>query len=98
METATPERFVDAVAAGEFLALSPKRVQVLARSGRIPAYPLSKGRRRTFRFRLSEIATALSRSAEQEQLVAENADPSYASKSRKRVARGALRRDEVSAG
>ena len=54
-----PEPFVDAQKAAEFLSLRPRRVLELARMGIIPAYPLGAGRRRVWRFRLSELATAL---------------------------------------
>lgn len=53
------ERFVDAVEAGKFLCLRPRRVLELARQGVIPAYPLGQGKRRVWRFRLSEIANAI---------------------------------------
>jgi hypothetical protein len=53
------EKFVDAVEAGRFLSLKPRRVLELARSGELPAYPLGTGKRRVWRFRLSELATAL---------------------------------------
>jgi hypothetical protein len=54
-----PEAFVDAEEAGEFLRLRPRRVLELARQGVIPAYPLGGGQRRVWRFRLSELASAL---------------------------------------
>jgi hypothetical protein len=53
------EPFVDAIAAGDFLQLPPRRVLELARRGEIPAYPLGKGKRRVWRFRPSELASAL---------------------------------------
>ena len=53
------EPFVDAEDAGEFLRLRPRRVLELARQGVIPAYPLGQGKRRVWRFRLSEIAEAV---------------------------------------
>jgi len=53
------EPFVDAVAAGEFLHLRPRRVLEMARRGEIPAYPLGQGKRRVWRFRLSELASAI---------------------------------------
>jgi hypothetical protein len=58
---ANPKRepFVDAVEAAEFLRLRPRRVLELARRGVIPAYPLGDGQRRVWRFRLSELASAL---------------------------------------
>jgi len=53
------EQFVDATRAAEFLDLRPRRLLQLAREGAIPAYPVGNGRRRVWRFRLSEIASAL---------------------------------------
>jgi hypothetical protein len=60
MSTATLEPFVDAVRAADFLSLKPRRVLELARSGELPAYPLGTGKRRVWRFRLSELALAVS--------------------------------------
>ncbi len=54
-----PEPFVDVEKASEFLSLRPRRVMELARTGEIPAYPIGKGRRRRWRFRLSELASAI---------------------------------------
>jgi hypothetical protein len=59
------EPFVDAVSVGDFLQLRPRRVLELARQGVIPAYPLGTGSRRVWRFRLSEVATALRSSSVQ---------------------------------
>ena len=53
------EPFVNAVEAARFLGLRPRRVLELARSGLLPAYPLGNGQRRVWRFRLSELASAL---------------------------------------
>ena len=53
------EPFVDAKEVGQFLCLRPRRVLELARQGAIPAYPLGQGKRRVWRFRLSEIAEAV---------------------------------------
>jgi hypothetical protein len=53
------EKFVDATEAGRFLSLKPRRILELARAGQLPAYPLGAGLRRIWRFRLSELATAL---------------------------------------
>jgi excisionase family DNA binding protein len=49
------ERYVTAVEAANFLRLSPRTVQRLAREGRIPAHPLGDGKRKTWRFLLSEL-------------------------------------------
>ena len=53
------EPFVDAHAAAEFLHLRPRRVVELARRGILPAYPVGNGARRVWRFRLSELASAM---------------------------------------
>jgi helix-turn-helix protein len=57
-----PEPFVDAEKAAAFLSLRPRRVLELARARTIPAYPLGDGQRRIWRFRLSEIASAVAAS------------------------------------
>jgi Helix-turn-helix domain len=54
-----PEPFVDAEEAGAFLRLPRRRVLQLARRGKIPAYPIGDGRRKIWRFRLSELAAAM---------------------------------------
>lgn len=54
-----PEPFVDANRAAEFLCLRPRRLLELARQGAIPAHPLGDGKRKAWRFRLSELATAM---------------------------------------
>jgi hypothetical protein len=53
------EPFVDAIRAGEFLSLTPRRILELARAQQIPAHPLGAGRRKQWRFRLSELAAAI---------------------------------------
>ena len=53
------EPFVDAEHAGNFLQLKPRRVLQLARQGKLPAYPIGDGLRKVWRFRLSELATAV---------------------------------------
>lgn len=53
------EPFVDANVAAQFLNLRPRRVLQLARQGSIPAYPVGDGQRRVWRFRLSELASAI---------------------------------------
>jgi hypothetical protein len=57
------EPFVDATKAAEFVNLRPRRLLQLAREGSIPAYPIGNGERRVWRFRLSEIASALATNA-----------------------------------
>ena len=54
-----PEPFVDAEKASAFLC-RPRRVLELACAGSIPAYPLGIGQRRVWRFRLTEVASAVS--------------------------------------
>ena len=53
------EPFVDADAVATFLSLDRRQVLDWARSGDIPAHPLGRGKRRTWRFRLSEITEAV---------------------------------------
>ena len=62
MTPETLERFVDADEAGKFLSLNRRRILELARAGKLPAYPIGEGARRLWRFRLSELADALSAS------------------------------------
>jgi Helix-turn-helix domain len=71
-----PEPFVDADRAAEFLSLKPRRLLELARSGKLPGYPLGNGLRRVWRFRLSELATAMARRSTG-YLVYEAAETSY---------------------
>lgn len=52
------EPFVDANRASEFLLITRRRVLDMARAGLIPAYPIGRGNRKTWRFRLSELAKA----------------------------------------
>lgn len=59
MNAHTPERFVDADEAANFLSLTRRRVLDLARAGQLPGHPLGNGARRVWRFRLSEIAAAI---------------------------------------
>ena len=54
-----PEPFVDAEEAARFLSLRPRRVLELARKSIIPAHPLGEGLRKVWRFRLSELASAV---------------------------------------
>ena len=57
----TPEPFVDAARAAEWLGITSRRLLEMARAGQIPAYPLGTGSRKTWRFRLQEISTAIVR-------------------------------------
>jgi excisionase family DNA binding protein len=54
------EPFVDAAGAGEFLKLHPATVQRLAREGTLPGHPVTRGKRRKWRFLLSELKDWLS--------------------------------------
>jgi len=59
MNSETPEAFVDADEAAKFLSLTRRRVLDLARARKLPGHPIGDGARRVWRFRLSEIATAI---------------------------------------
>lgn len=61
MTEQTPERFVDADEAGEFLSLNRRRILELARARKLPGHPIGDGVRRVWRFRLSELAAAVAR-------------------------------------
>jgi len=54
-----PEPFVDADEAAHFLSLPRRRVLDLARAGTLPGHPIGDGSRRVWRFRLSELAAAI---------------------------------------
>jgi hypothetical protein len=54
------EPFVDAAGAGEFLKLHPATVQRLAREGTLPGHPVTRGKRKKWRFLLSELKNWLS--------------------------------------
>jgi hypothetical protein len=60
MDPQTLEGFVDADEAGKFLSLNRRRILELARAGKLPGHPLGDGARRVWRFRLSELAAAVS--------------------------------------
>jgi Helix-turn-helix domain len=59
------EAFTDADRAAEFLCVTRRRVLEMARHKEIPAHPIGRGKRKTWRFRLSELADAIA-SKEQE--------------------------------
>lgn len=59
MTPETLEPFVDADDAAKFLSLPRRRVLELARDGKLPAHPIGDGGRRIWRFRLSELAAAI---------------------------------------
>jgi len=50
------EHFVDADQAAEFLSIDRQTVICWARKPIIPAHPLGEGRRKVWRFRLSELS------------------------------------------
>jgi hypothetical protein len=57
-----PERFVDADTAASFCSVTRRQLLMMARTGAIPAYPASLGsRRKQWRFRLSELAAAITK-------------------------------------
>lgn len=51
----TFESYVDATRAAEFLSMTRKTLLELARKKQIPAYPIGRGSRRTWKFRISEL-------------------------------------------
>jgi helix-turn-helix protein len=53
------EPFVDADIGAKFLSVTRRRLLELARSGEVPGHPIGGRRRRTWRFRLSELAEAI---------------------------------------
>ena len=59
---ATPDSnigpFVAADMAAKFLCITRRRVLEMARAGEIPAHPIGWGKRKQWRFRLSELADA----------------------------------------
>ncbi len=59
MNLETPEAFVGADEAATFLSLTRRRVLELARARKLPAHPIGDGFRRVWRFRLSELAAAI---------------------------------------
>jgi hypothetical protein len=74
LQSPSLEPFVDATMAAEFLSLRPRRILELARKGDIPSHPLGNGRRRVWRFRLSELAHSMAKKT-----VASSVDPRYGS-------------------
>lgn len=60
MSTTPLEQFVDADEAGKFLSLTRRRILDLARARKLPGHSIGDGARRVWRFRLSEIAVAVS--------------------------------------
>ena len=56
-----PEPFVDATRAAEFLSIRPRQLLELARANIVPGHPIGAGKRRVWRFRLSELADSITR-------------------------------------
>ena len=54
-----PEPFVDADKVAEFLSLTRREVLERARNKEIPGHPLGHGQRKVWRFRLTEVASAV---------------------------------------
>jgi len=54
------ESFVDVGEAGKFLGLSSSHVRRLVESGRIPGHNYGAGKRKFWRFKLSELAIPIS--------------------------------------
>lgn len=61
MSTTSPEAFVNADEASRFLSLTRRRILELARANSLPGHPIGGGARRVWRFRLSELAAAVTR-------------------------------------
>jgi len=55
MGVVSPEPYVDAEEAAAFLDTTRLTVIRMARSGRLPSHPLRSGKRRQWRFKLSEL-------------------------------------------
>jgi len=54
------EPFVDPSTAAEFLSIRPRQLLELARANILPGHPIGAGKRRVWRFRLSELAASVS--------------------------------------
>jgi hypothetical protein len=71
----TPEPFVCAQEAAEFLSVTRRYLLTLARRGICGAYPLGTGRRRkTWVFRLSELAAAITEKKQSASVIPNGAD------------------------
>jgi hypothetical protein len=66
MATESPEPYVDASRAAEFLSIRRRRILEMARAGLIPAHPLGSGARKTWRFRLTELANSVAENQKEE--------------------------------
>jgi hypothetical protein len=60
----TPEPFVSAEQAAQFLSINRRHLLALARRGMAGAYALGTGVRKIWVFRLSELAAAVARNAD----------------------------------
>lgn len=54
------EPFVDEDVIALFLSVTPRRVLEMVRDGEIPAHPIGRRSRNTWRFRVSEVSAAIS--------------------------------------
>jgi excisionase family DNA binding protein len=64
VQTGSFEPFVDEEVIARFLGIKKRRILEMARKGEIPAHPIGRGRKRkTWRFRMSEIEAHFSASA-----------------------------------
>jgi excisionase family DNA binding protein len=60
VDSPTMESFVTAAEVAKYLSLSPRTVAKMAREGRLPAHRISGSERKTWRFRISEVAAFVS--------------------------------------
>lgn len=54
-----PEPFVDPTSAAKFISIDRRYLLDLARANVMPGHPIGAGKRRVWRFRLSELADAI---------------------------------------
>ncbi len=59
------EPFVSALEVAKYLDLSPRTVSKMAREGRLPAHRICGSKRKTWRFRISQIAQFLASGMQQ---------------------------------
>lgn len=64
MNLQSPEPYVGPEEAAEFLKTSRLKIIRMARSGSLPAHPLLTGKRRQWRFKLSELDKHMQRDIE----------------------------------
>lgn len=58
------EPFVDPSTAAGFLSIKPRQLLELARAGVLPGHPIGRGKRHSWRFRLSELAASIASSVD----------------------------------